>query len=540
MARTPLLRKIQRLAEEHRTAEALAIPITELRGRRAEALTRREFVKRAAAVGAGIAVAPAAFAGPAQAAAATSPRIAIVGGGIAGLTAALTLADKGVAATVYEASAERVGGRMHSDRSGYWTDGQVSEFCGELIDTGHMTIRHLAQRFGLDTVDLIAAQPNGTDDTYYFLGGYYSLDQADNDFQPIHKTLQDQVQATGYPTTYKTHTDAGVFFDKMSVYDWIETYVAGGHNSRIGRLLDAAYNEEYGAETTDQAALNLMYLLGYQATPGNFQIFGGSDERFHIVGGNQRLPEAIRDYLPAGTVRMGWAMQSIRTNADGSVSMQFTTPGKMQIVTADHVILCMSFSVLRTLDYSRAGFDQLKQKAITQLGSGRNSKLQLQFDARYWNTLGSNGNLYSDLGIQNTWEVSRAQAGASGLVVNYSGGDVAAVYRPSTPYSSAATNPQVTTYAQQFLVRLETAWPGISRHWNGKATLSTPWLDPLLNCSYSYWKPGQYVGFSGYEGVAQGAIRFAGEHCSQDFQGYMEGGASEGVRAANEILAVLK
>ena len=36
----------------------------------------------------------------------------------------------------------------------------------------------------------------------------------------------------------------------MTVYDWIEQYVPGGHGSRIGRLLDAAYNEEYGAETT--------------------------------------------------------------------------------------------------------------------------------------------------------------------------------------------------------------------------------------------------------------------------------------------------
>ena len=71
-------------------------------------------------------------------------------------------------------------------------------------------------------------------------------------------------------------------------------------------------------------------------------------------------------------------------------------------------------------------------------------------------------------------------------------------------------------------------------------TLSTPWRDPLLNCSYSYWKVGQYVGFSGYEGAAQGNIHFAGEHCSQDFQGYMEGGAMEGARAANEILAALK
>jgi hypothetical protein len=27
-------------------------------------------------------------------------------------------------------------------------------------------------------------------------------------------------------------------------------------------------------------------------------------------------------------------------------------------------------------------------------------------------------------------------------------------------------------------------------------------------------KPGQYTGFSGYEGVRQGNIHFAGEHCS--------------------------
>jgi monoamine oxidase len=38
----------------------------------------------------------------------------------------------------------------------------------------------------------------------------------------------------------------------------------------------------------------------------------------------------------------------------------------------------------------------------------------------------------------------------------------------------------------------------------------------------------------------QGNIHFAGEHCSINFQGFMKGGASEGVRAANEILADLK
>src|SRR4029077_1941917 len=170
----------QRLAEEHRAADRLRIPVEELPGD-----SRRGFLERGGVTSASIAVA-----GPAmlsqRANAATAPRIAIVGGGIAGLNAALTLAGKGYASTIYEAST-RIGGRMHSDASGYWAGGQVSEFCGELIDTGHVTIRHLAQRFGLPTVDLLGAEPNGTEDTYWFLGGYYPKAQADKDFQPIHK-----------------------------------------------------------------------------------------------------------------------------------------------------------------------------------------------------------------------------------------------------------------------------------------------------------------------------------------------------------------
>jgi monoamine oxidase len=541
VARTPLLRAFERLAEEHRTAARLGIEPAELRGRRAAAYSRGEFLKRAGVAGAAMAVAgPAAFARSASAA--TAPRIAIVGGGIAGLTAALTLADKGVAATVYEASTERVGGRMHSD-TGYWDGNQVSEFCGELIDSNHHTILQLAQRFGLATADLLAAEPNGSDATYWFLNGYYSTAQADKDFQPIHHLLSSQVQAAGYPTTYQIHTDAGAGFDNMTLFDWIDNYVPGKHGSALGRLLDAAYNEEYGADTKDQSALNLIYLLGFNQTPGNFEIFGASNERYHIAGGNQQLPEAIGRYL-GSQVKRGWRLTAI-AQSNGVVTMQFDTPTGAKTVQADHVILCMSFSVLRTLDTTGAQFDSLKQTAITQLGSGHNAKLQLQFTSRLWNTQGawglSNGDTYTDLpGFQNGWDVTRAQSGATGILVNYSGGSVANGFKQPNPYSNTTTSQQVTTYAKAWLKQLEVVFPGIGKLWNGKATLSTPFLDPNLNCSYSYWKPGQYVGFSGYEGKQMGSIHFAGEHCSQDFQGFMEGGATEGARAASEILAALK
>ena len=544
MARTPLMRALQRLAREHHDAQALGIRPAELRERQAEGtLTRRELVKRGGLVGAAIMLGgPAALARPARAAIGWNrSRIAIVGGGIAGLSAALRLQDKGVGSTVYEASG-RIGGRMHSDRSGYFSNGQVAEFCGELIDTGHTTIRGLAKRFHLPLTDLIAAQPGGTDDTYWFLGGYYSQSQVDDDFASVSDALTADADAADYPTLYNSYTRAGKALDHMSVYDWIDSRVPGGHSSRFGRLLDAAYTEEYGADTSQQASLNLIYLLAYQPDGAtDVSIFGASDERFHIAGGNEQLPEAIAATL--ADVRTGWQLTSVAANRDGTVTLRFSTDSGSTSVTADQVILALPFSVLRTLDYSRAGFDSLKKTAITQLGAGRNTKLQLQFKDRYWNGKGpwgrSTGSVYTDLGVQNTWESTRGQSGASGILNDYSGGSVAGAYNPSTPYSNAAQNPQVTAYATAFLSQLETVFPGITKHWNGKASLSTPFRDPNLLCSYSYWKVGQYTGFSGYEAAPQGNVHFAGEHCSTDFQGYMEGGAAEGIRAATEVLAAL-
>src|SRR6186713_44895 len=185
MARTPLLGFFEQLAADHAAADALGVTVGEVRERR---LTRRNVLKGAAAAGVAGALATAGV--PARSArAAGAPRIAIIGGGICGLTTALTLAEKGYSSTIYEASG-RVGGRMHSDTRGYWQDGQVSEWCGELIDTGHKTILSLAQRYGLATTNLFNAEPNGSEETNKLFGSYYTPEQADIDFKPVHNALQ--------------------------------------------------------------------------------------------------------------------------------------------------------------------------------------------------------------------------------------------------------------------------------------------------------------------------------------------------------------
>src|SRR5262249_40425744 len=104
---------------------------------------------------------------------------------------------------------------------------------------------------------------------------------------------------------------------------------------------------------------------------------------------------------------------------------------------------------------------------------------------------------------------------------------------------SLVSNAKVAADTTTFLSRIEPVFPGLGTRWNGKATSSLPHLDANFLCSYSYWKVGQYAKIGGYEKVRQGNVFFAGEHTSQNFQGFMEGGASEGVRAGNEVLTSL-
>jgi len=329
----------------------------------------------------------------------------------------------------------------------------------------------------------------------------------------------------------------------MSVRDWIER-VPGGGSSRLGRLLDVAYALEYGAPTSDQSALNLVYLLGEQPPGGRLSLTGMSDERFRIEGGNDRLPRAIAARLPKDGVRLGWRLRALVRETDGRLSLDFETPDGPKRVRADHVILALPFAVLRGLDYARAGFDAMKRRAIEKLGMGRNCKLHMQLVTRSWRRPDlprpGTGVVAMDRGPLITWESSRGQSGGSGLLVCYGLDETSGALAAPLPWGDAGTHSQVRSVAQSTLAALELAWSGVTTEWNGLATLSVPFLDPNLNGSYSYYRVGQYHTFGGYEAVRQGNVHFAGEHTSTEFQGFMEGAAAEGVRAGEEVLADLR
>jgi len=467
------------------------------------------------------------------------PRIAIVGAGIAGLNAAVTLQDAGLSCSIYEAS-ERVGGRMHSDAI-TWADGMVSEWCGEFIDGDHETLHQLIKRFGLRTVDLGRTRGDRAQSLMYLCDRYYSAQELGRDWQALAPVLQQQAQEVGFPTTYAHYTETGYRLDHLSVYDWVEQYVEDGHNGPLGHLLNNACSGYFGLYTREQSSLNLLTLFGSRDSASGSNTSRPLQGSSKIVGGNQQLPLAMARSLPEGCIHLRHQLVALERDRDDALTLTFATAGGLSEVQCERALLTLPFSVLRRVDYQRAGFDALKQAAIEQLGYGTISKLFLQFDMPYWYEDGPwprahNGFIITDLDIQTLWDASTGQTGSSGLLVDYTSGPRGAAFAPPAAYTTTADSEKVQAYARNCLLQLERVFPGISAHYTGRAALSYPTGDPDLLGSYACWRVGQCTHFGGYEGVRQGPVHFAGEHCSVEFQGFMEGGAREGERAAREIV----
>jgi monoamine oxidase len=479
----------------------------------ASALTRSAFVLGAASLLGTLRV-------PARAA--TSPRVAIVGAGVAGLTCAYRLMQAGIASRVFEAS-DRIGGRTWTLR-GYFAEGQIAEHGGEFISIGQREVQDLAYELGLSLVNLNRHETGI--DTAFFNGARYSLAQAKTDYDAqVRGPLTQALRAAGYPTTYRRSTAAGRVLDRTSVAEWIATNVPGGLGSQLGGLLANACLGEFGGDLSEQSALNLIYLLGFEK-PGTFNV-DGTNEALHVIGGNDQIAGRMADALPAGALTTGAALVALRELADGSLRCTFSSGPRTFEVDADRVCLALPFTILRTVEL-RVPLSRLKRIAIDRLELGTNAKLHMQFKRRVWNAERYDGSSYVQFPYEESWDVSAAQPGQYGILVGFPGGQ-----RGVLP--AAAHGPAPRAIADEYVRELDRIYPGLAREYTGVAYLDEWAHDPWHRGAYSYYRVGQYGEFAGIERVPEGAVFFAGEQTSYTDMGYINGAVISGQRAAAEI-----
>ncbi len=517
MGRTPLFSLLQRAARIARASNHAAQPLDEFydRGRALRVDTMRRRLLQGAGAGAGLMLAgcaqlPRPIAGG-------EDEVAIVGAGIAGLTAAWRLRQAGVAVRVFEAQ-NRIGGRMLSLRD-HFPDGQVIELGGELIDSDHVRIRALASELGLVLDDLLEGETGS--DAWFFDGRLISEREIVAAFVPVAQAIERDLATLGDgEMTYSDPANAQAL-DAISIAQWLER---NGVSGWLRKLIDVAYTTEMGLEIVQQSALNLLTFIGTE-DEDVFKVFGASDERFHVRGGNDLVPTRLGEKL-ADAIESGYVLESVRGDAAG-YTLSFRHGGASRQVRARQVILALPFTLLRKVELA-VELPPVKRKAIDTLAYGTNAKLMIGYDRRVWREHAANGASMSDLSYQTTWDTTRKQAGTGGVLTNFTGGRHGIELGLGTPREQA----------ERATAELEQVFPGVAAARTNARQSRFHWPSHLWSMgSYACLRPGDWTGIRGAMGESVGGLHFAGEHCALDTQGFMEGGCESGETAARAVLA---
>lgn len=453
---------------------------------------------------------------------ATSPRIAIVGAGITGLCAAYDFQKADVAATVYEAGT-RIGGRIFTVRD-VLAPGLVSELGGEFIDSDHDVLLHLVRELGFELIDLGRPFSNaGLRDTYYFQGRHYSEQDIIEAFRPWSRRMRKDREEIDDLIDYQHEGGAGRF-DRMSITEYLDSIEATGW---LRSLLEVAYVDEFGLDCSRLSALNLLTLISTEIGSNHFAIYGDSDERYKIKGGNKKVLDALAACLPR-PIQFQHSLVSLRTHGDG-YRLIFAVPGqRSKEIDADFVIVTLPFSVLKYVDL-RVDLPAVQKKAIAELGYGTNTKLLAGVRRPVWREQGFTGSVFSDQPFQSAWENSRFQTSDNGDVglTLFLGG------KAGLEAGEGTAEAQVT----RLLPGLERAFPGVSKLLNGRTERCHWASNRYARGSYACYLPGQWTTIAGCEGRPAGNLFFAGEHCSFGSSGYMNSGAASGRSSARKVLA---
>jgi monoamine oxidase len=532
MSRTRLMERLSRMLnvamfqEKHKLRDQ---DVSEVLDWGREGVTRRRFLTQAGLAGLGV---PAAIAcqTPGSALQSIPPTrdIVIVGGGTAGLTAAYYLAKEGIGSAIYEGSG-RVGGRMFTAQK-FNDAGMFCELGGEFVDTDHEDIIKLCQELGLAVDDLTTDEKFPLQEIFFSQNKIRTEKQVIAAFKPLAQKLLNDSKALlvdGEVEVPTYHSDLALSplvkaLDRMTLTEYL---TQARIDSWLLDLISNAYVGEYGLEADQQSALNLIILIEPDTKDG-FKIFGSSDEAKRIRGGSEALPKALLKAIqPAVPIEYDHKLMAVRDHGT-HFTLHFDQAGKTVEVNAKRLILAIPPPLLNELDMKALELSPIKRQAIRDWGFGTNSKLMLGFQKRSWEKPdGLRGfSVLPDRLAQEFWDTSRGQEGSRGIVTCFLGGQAGRVVAPTQQIQSL-----------DFLDRI---FPGTKSMFDGNRMLMHWPSQALARGSYTCSKPGQYTTIYGAfaETELSGRLVFAGEHCSADWSGYMQGAVQSGKQAVDLLL----
>jgi monoamine oxidase len=271
--------------------------------------------------------------------------------------------------------------------------GQVVERGGEFIDTTHLTMKAYARELGLALEEVEKEWlPGG--DTFFVDGQRVPEAVVVDEFRDLVDAIRPHLTKLSGEITahFFTEFDRALDFTDLAAY--LDQKAAG---EVVRKIVDVAYTTEYGREISDLSSLAFLFFIRIDKR-AKFTPFGVfSDERYHLVDGNQQIPQMIADRL-TGPIELEARLLAARKLSDGRVQLTFDQGRSAFTVSHDAVVFAIPFSTLHDVELDPSlGLPPEKRFAIDNFVVGTNAKLNVGFNGRFWAWLDTSGETWSDL-----------------------------------------------------------------------------------------------------------------------------------------------
>lgn len=494
-------------------------------------------------------------------------RVGVVGGGMAGMSAAFELRKLGFDITIFEASEERIGGRIYT----YYFD-KEKKLYGELgamrIPVNHETVWHYINLFKLNTQPFIQTDPNA------FI--YIHKARARNDPYGIN------VMNNIYPTFNLSKLERRTPWQELGYYGieapilnappYVRTEIITNKPVYSRELLfwdSLDTRRMFEWRKLSQSAINLLtnfFPIGGEFLYNNYVDFVQEYYPvnfwflYEIANGMVNLPAAFYksfnskspdEYYPCIPAQMlggikwkaGCKVNTLEYE-DNRIKVLFKDSGRQEIETEsfDYVVCAVPFSVLRTMDI-RPQFSNLKMQAIKEVNYGNAQKSLFNCSRRFWQTQGIfGGGSYTDLPVTTIWYPSHPPERQTIDTRNGTSDINSAVLIASYNFNLDAVRLGGMTDDARFekLKRNVEEVHGLpegtlnaivkdfkTQVWNN---------DPLFRGAFCYYTPQQKKLFSWVMKTPEWnkKIFFAGEHVS-GLHRWIQGALQSGMEAANAL-----
>lgn len=442
----------------------------------------------------------------------SSPRVVVIGAGIAGLTAAQDLVELGVDVAVLEAR-DRVGGRMHgvATSPGHYVDGGAA-----YLGDRHTELLKLLHKYAI-AVESTAMEGNSTflvsDERVVKANRVPPLDVVA--LGELFDQLEDLVATVDMQSPWLTPEARRL--DSTSAAQWLSESVTRPDASVFFKMF---LGEMMAADPAGVSALHMAFYLRSGGGLRYLNAFEGGAQQWRIAGGAHRLCEAIVHGL-GDRVRLRESVWAISQDDSGVLVQAVSADGTRSSHRADRVIMSIPPLLAQGMNF-RPGLPARRASAVT--GRGCAIKVHLVYPSPLWREHNVSGWSVSAHGpLLSTVDDSPAD-GSAGVLTAFVTGAAAKTFSVLPPAEQR-------TAALEHVGRLFPQLPAPSQC----SITNWPHEKYSKGCYAALFGPGDWHRLGPTLTHPHGRIHWAGTETSLEFFGLMEGAVRSGHRVSAEV-----